>query len=135
MAAHIIYPGIDKNPVGFSNYWLRDILRNRLGFSGCIFSDDLNMEGANISTNYSDRVAAARDAGCDFALLCNNREGVIQVLDTLPFKNHLLEKDRWVVFRGSSEWLDKPYQENKRWQDTREFLKRLDERVAEHANR
>jgi len=82
MAAHIVFPQIDAHPVGFSRHWLQTILRKKLGFKGHIFSDDLNMEGANISTHFVDRVNAAQEAGCDFVLLCNNRPAVIQVLNT-----------------------------------------------------
>lgn len=100
MAAHIQFPNVDKLAVGFSHRWLQDILRAHLRFTGPIFTDDLNMEGANISADYADRVAAARDAGCDFALLCNNRHGVIQVLDNLPYAAHQVSKDKWSVLQG-----------------------------------
>lgn len=95
MAAHILFPAVDDKPVGFSARWLKDILRGQLGFEGVIISDDLNMEGANISTNYADRVAAAKEAGCDVLLLCNQRPGVIQALDRLPWQAYQLNKRQW----------------------------------------
>jgi beta-N-acetylhexosaminidase len=95
MAAHIIFPRIDKRQVSFSRVWLHDILRERLNFTGVILSDDLNMQGANISTNYAERVIAAREAGCDFALLCNNRAGTIQTIDTIPHAQHQVTADKW----------------------------------------
>lgn len=95
MAAHIVFPAIDSQAVGFSRRWLHDILRERLGFTGAVFSDDLNMEGANISSHYADRVIAAREAGCDFTLLCNNRHGVAQVLDTLSNDKHVIGPEKW----------------------------------------
>ena len=100
MAAHIIFPQVDIQPVGFSYHWLHTILRNQLGFAGTIFSDDLHMEGANISSHYADRVQAAREAGCDFILLCNHREGVIQALDHISVVSHSVHKEKWGKLQG-----------------------------------
>lgn len=121
MPAHIVFPAVDALPVGFSSHWLQVILRKQLGFKGAILSDDLNMAGANISSHYTDRVKAAREAGCDFTLLCNNRRGVIEVLDHLPYAKHQVSKEKWSVLQGKFSSL-KPYQETKRWQETQAFL-------------
>ena len=53
------------------------------------------MRGASIATDYADRVAATREAGCDFALLCNNRDGVIQTIDRLPHAQHQVSAEKW----------------------------------------
>lgn len=100
MAAHIKFPKVDTLQVSFSRVWLNDILRERLGFKGVILSDDLNMRGANIATDYADRVIAARAAGCDFALLCNNRDGVIQTIDRLPHAQHQVTAEKWRVMQA-----------------------------------
>lgn len=84
MPAHIVFPAVDNNPVGFSRIWLKNILRKTLKFSGKIFSDDLTMQGAEFAGDYPSRAVAALQAGCDNMLVCNNRSGVITILDTLP---------------------------------------------------
>jgi beta-N-acetylhexosaminidase len=122
MAAHIIFPNVDQYAVGYSRIWLQDLLRNRLGFKGVILSDDLNMEGANISSHYADRVSAAREAGCDFTLLCNNRAGVIQALDQLNASAHQVSETKWSALRGDFSRVDHAYQKSSRWQQTQEML-------------
>lgn len=119
MAAHIIFPEIDQLAVGFSRYWLQDILRQQLGFKGVIFSDDLSMEGANISSHYADRFLAAREAGCDLALLCNHRAGVVQVLDAIPQAKHMLNVAQWGVLSARFSAQQLPLEQNQRWQRAR----------------
>ncbi len=84
MPAHITFTSIDDQPVGYSRYWLQNLLRDKYQFSGLIFSDDLNMDGADIPGGYKARANAALNAGCDLLLLCNNRVAVEEVVDELP---------------------------------------------------
>ena len=83
MAAHILFPRIDSNAVGFSAFWLKEVLRNRLGFQGAIFSDDLSMQGAAVMGDMPDRARAALAAGCDMVLVCNDPQAVDAALDQL----------------------------------------------------
>jgi beta-N-acetylhexosaminidase len=124
LASHILFPEIDNKPAGYSKIWLQDILRNRLGFHGTIFSDCLSMEGANISANYTDRVLAAREAGCNFTLLCNQRKGVIEVLDNIAYQSHMVSEDKWGGFIGRFQGMQ-PIKENKRWRDAHDFIATL----------
>jgi beta-N-acetylhexosaminidase len=54
-----------------------------MGFTGAIFSDDLNMAGAGVVGDMPERVRAALGAGCDMVPCCNNRQGVLQVIESL----------------------------------------------------
>ena len=87
MPAHVIYPKVDALPAGFSPRWLKDILRQQLGFTGAVFSDDLSMEGARhiggTLVSYSDAAAVALNAGCDMVLLCNQSLGDGSAVDAL----------------------------------------------------
>jgi beta-N-acetylhexosaminidase len=87
MPAHVIYPKVDALPAGFSARWLKDILRQQLGFTGAIFSDDLSMAGARringAEVTYAEAGAIALAAGCDLELLCNQSTPGDTAIDAL----------------------------------------------------
>ncbi len=88
MPAHVVYRKVDSRPAGFSRRWLQEILRERLGFAGAVFSDDLGMAGARViegrPVGFTEAAMAALDAGCDLVLLCNQSlESGGQAIDEL----------------------------------------------------
>ncbi len=122
MPAHVIYPKVDSHPAGFSERWLKEILRGQFGFTGAIFSDDLSMEAArqlparggtapgraathaNSRTaakvgsklSYTDAATVALNAGCDMVLLCNQSlDGGAAVDELLDGLEHAALSGHW----------------------------------------
>jgi beta-N-acetylhexosaminidase len=100
MAAHVVFSDVDGLPAGFSPRWIRDELRGRLGFDGAVFTDDLSMAGAGVVGDMVDRSKAALAAGCDVLSLCNNRQGVLQVIDSLRGSGDPLSQVRMARLHG-----------------------------------
>jgi beta-N-acetylhexosaminidase len=83
MMAHVRYANIDPSIASMSAYWIKTVLRDELGFSGVVFSDDLSMKGASEAGSVSDRAQLALSVGADMILICNDRPAVGPVIDTL----------------------------------------------------
>lgn len=68
MTAHIIFAAIDpEHPATQSPAMIR-LIRDEIGFTGLLMTDDLNMQA--LSGDLATRTAAAMRAGCDIALHC-----------------------------------------------------------------
>lgn len=86
MTAHISFTNIDKEIATFSKFWLQDILRNKMGFTGIIFSDDLSMKGSDYVGGIEAKVGKALESGCNMILICNDRPAVIEAINFLEKK-------------------------------------------------
>ena len=100
MPAHIVYEKSDALPAGFSPFWIKEILRDRLGFQGVVLSDDLSMEGASVMGDSLARAEAALSAGCDMVLVCNKPDSVIQVIDGLKIADDPVRHMRLIRLHG-----------------------------------
>ena len=110
MTAHIQFPRIDIDAPTFSAFWLQQILRQEIGFSGLIFSDDLSMKGAQVAGNavdaldsvdVVDQTKRALQAGCDMALICNDPKSAARVADELG-KSWAANQPRLLAMRAKS---------------------------------
>lgn len=122
MPAHIVFSKMDDKAVGFSPFWLQTILRKQLEFNGVIFSDDLNMEGASFAGNYTERAQAALEAGCDMVLICNNRQGAIEILDHLP-NDYVLDETKFKSLLGKQHFNYQSLRNTSLWKQQNERLK------------
>ena len=100
MPAHVIYPEIDGRPAGFSPVWIKGILRHQLGFQGAVFSDDIDMAGAEVAGDYVDRARAALNAGCDMVVICKNQQGALQLLEHLDVEINPQSQARLIRMHG-----------------------------------
>jgi beta-N-acetylhexosaminidase len=72
MTAHVVFSAIDPvAPATTSMIIVRDVIRDSIGFSGLLMSDDISM-GA-LSGGLGERTKAAITAGCDMILHCNGK--------------------------------------------------------------
>ena len=116
MMAHVIYSEVDANAAGFSSFWIREVLRNRLGFQGLVFSDDLSMEAAACAGDFTTRARAALEAGCDMVLVCNQREQAALVAEALVDYASPVTHTRLVRMHGRAASDLAQLQSNPRWE-------------------
>jgi beta-N-acetylhexosaminidase len=128
MAAHVVFAEVDGMPAGFSRRWMQGELRERLGFDGAIFTDDLSMEGAGVVGGMLERAQAALEAGCDVLSLCNNRKGVLQVIDSLRGSGDPLSQVRMARLHGKTGWTRETLYASTDWQACESSIKGCMER-------
>ncbi len=77
MSAHIVNKKLDARglPGTLSDSILTGILRNKLGYTGLVFSDDLQMEAITKHYTLEQTIELAINAGIDVLLFCNNVPG------------------------------------------------------------
>jgi beta-N-acetylhexosaminidase len=125
MMAHVLFPAVDSLPASLSSRWIRDVLRGDLRFQGVVFSDDLSMGGA--AAAYGDIVTRARQAlsaGCDMLPVCNNRPGVVTLLDRLNVEPEPTSRIRLVRMHGKDGVPRQELMSVPEWKRSRELLAR-----------
>jgi beta-N-acetylhexosaminidase len=77
MTSHALYPDLDaKWPATLSPIINHEWLRNRLGFQGILFSDDMDMAAVSARFTFEEIVRQGLDATLDFFLLCQQSTNV-----------------------------------------------------------
>jgi beta-N-acetylhexosaminidase len=75
MTAHVINSNVDsEHPATLSSLFLKDILRDEIGFEGVIVSDDMNMGAIVDHYGYEEALIKSINAGCNILIISNNGE-------------------------------------------------------------
>ena len=84
MTAHVRYTAWDaENPATLSPFVVNEVIRGKIGFSGLLLTDDLDMEALDGSV--PERAERAIAAGCDIALNCwAKMDDMIGIAERLP---------------------------------------------------
>jgi beta-N-acetylhexosaminidase len=79
MTAHVVFTAFDPTtPATTSATMVGEVIRDLIGFTGLLMSDDVSM-GA-LSGSIAERTRAALAAGCDIVLHCNGRLDEMQAV-------------------------------------------------------
>jgi beta-N-acetylhexosaminidase len=85
MVSHAAYPETPgrNHPASASPFWIGTVLRKRIGYSGIIFSDDLEMGGIFKFLPIEEAAVAAIRAGMDLLEICHSPELILRAYESL----------------------------------------------------
>lgn len=116
MLAHVVYKNVDELPAGFSEYWIGEQLRRRIGFGGAVFCDDLSMKATLPYGDMVQRAQRALRAGCDMILICNDRTAAEEAVTALCEYSNPLSLVRLARLRGMGKTLRETLLSSDDWQ-------------------
>ena len=128
MTAHVVYRELDENPASFSSYWINNELRNRIGFDGAVFCDDLSMHATRGYGSMPARAKRALEAGCDMVLVCNDREAAQRAVNALAEYSNPLSLVRLARLHGTGQTLRESLLASDEWAAASEALAHWSER-------
>ena len=96
MVGHGAYPRTDGGsaPASQSPFWIETVLRQRIGYRGLVFSDDMEMGGVLGARPIEEAAVTAVLAGMDVMEICHSAELILRAFEAL-----LLETEQSVIFR------------------------------------
>lgn len=84
MIAHILLPKLDeKFPSSMSKVVITELLREKLGFSGVVITDDMTMEAITDHYDIGDASVESIKAGTDIIMVAHHYENIIKVISSL----------------------------------------------------
>jgi beta-N-acetylhexosaminidase len=85
LVGHAAYPLVtqDRTPASLSKKWITDTLRKKIGYSGLVVSDDLEMGGVLKAASIGEAAVGFVRAGGDLCLVCHIEERVLQSYEAL----------------------------------------------------
>ena len=100
MVAHCAFPEVtgDTVPASISKKWITDVLRKKIGYSGLVVSDDLEMGGILKVATIEEAAVETVQAGADIYLVCHSEELVHRAWEAI-----LKEAERSSRFRTKLE--------------------------------
>ncbi len=100
MVAHCAYPEVTGKavPASISRRWIDGILRKKIGYTGLVISDDLEMGGVMNGSSVEEAAIGTILAGADCYLVCHNSELVHRAAQAV-----VAEAERSKVFRDRVE--------------------------------
>ena len=99
MVAHIIYDKIDPDlPSTLSKIVINKVIREKIGFQGLLFTDDLDMKALEKYGSIPERANLSLQAGCDVALYCWAK---LDVMERLAAELPPLSAKGWARWEAS----------------------------------
>ena len=91
MTAHLLVPALDpEHPGTLSQAIVTRLLKQKLGFEGVVFTDDIGMKAISATYTTAEATLAAVTAGCDVVLMCGDAAG--PQFEALEMLVHALER-------------------------------------------
>ena len=95
MISHLIAPDYQPNsntPATLSKFWIQDVLRGKLGFTGAVVTDAMDMGG--VANGFSDDYALieAVNAGSDIIIQKHDYKNAIDVIENAVKEGIILEQ-------------------------------------------